>query len=88
MLIDICFDFLERNVDMFLHEVQKSSSERVAEQGIVEMFYMTPKSYIAGTALGKQYMNMRVPFQVSAEGMKNANKSGSEILGFVLLISP
>jgi hypothetical protein len=43
VLVDICFRFLERTADVFLHEVQQSSPERVAEQGIVEMFYMTPK---------------------------------------------
>jgi hypothetical protein len=28
-------------------------------------------------------MNVRVPFQVSAESMKHTDKSGSELLGFV-----
>jgi len=51
MLVDICFGFFERCADVLLHEVQKSGSERVSEQGIVEMFYMTPRGYIAAPTL-------------------------------------
>ena len=51
MLVDICFGLFERCADMFLHKIQQDSSERVAEQSIVEMFYMTPKSSVARTAL-------------------------------------
>ena len=44
--VDIGFDFFERTANMFLHEVQKSGSERVTEQGIVEMLHMTPQGFV------------------------------------------
>jgi hypothetical protein len=68
---------------MLLHEVQECGSERIAEQGIVEMFYMTPKGFITRAPLREQYMNVRIPFQVPAESVKHTNKSGRKILGFV-----
>jgi len=43
MLVDIRFGLFERDTDVFFHEIQESSSERIAEQSIVEMFYMTPQ---------------------------------------------
>jgi len=47
---------------------------------------MTPQGSVARTTLGKQHVNMRIPFQVSAECMEYTDKSGSEVLGFVQFV--
>ena len=39
-----------------------------------------PKIIVAKPALGNKTMNMWIPFQVTTESMKDANKTGSKIL--------
>lgn len=40
----------------------------------------------ANGAFGDKTMNMRIPFQVPAKGMKNTNKTGNKGLGFINLV--
>lgn len=47
------------------------------------MFVWTPGGNITGTALGDERMDMRAPFEVSAERVKDTNKPGSKI--FILI---
>ena len=43
------------------------------------MFVWTPGGNIPGTALGDERMDMRVPFEVSTERVKDANKPRSKV---------
>lgn len=47
------------------------------------MFYRAPEAIVAKTAFGEEAMNMRVPFKISAKGMENTDKTGSEVFGFI-----
>lgn len=47
------------------------------------MLNRTPNGDVANSPLGKQDVNMRVPLQASAEGMKNTDETRCEIFGFV-----
>lgn len=71
---------------MFFHFVQKSGLERLAKKGIVEMFYNTPKAIIRETTFRNEAMNVGIPFKGTTESMKNTDKAGYKVLGFVYLI--
>lgn len=43
----------------------------------------TPIAGITETAFRNQTMNVRIPFEISAEGMKNTNEAGSKRLRFI-----
>lgn len=47
------------------------------------MFVWTPRGNITGTALGDERMDMRVPFEVSTERVKDTNKPRSKIFSFI-----
>lgn len=50
---------------------------------VVEVFYMVPKAIIAVAAFGQDAVNMRIPFQIPAERMKDHDIAGSVIFGMV-----
>lgn len=50
MLVYVGFNFFKGFADMIFHSIKKCSSERISEQSIVEMFDMTPNSFVACAA--------------------------------------
>ena len=44
---------------------------------------MAPKPIIAVAAFGNETVNVRIPFEIPAKSMKNHDKAGSEVLGFI-----
>ena len=46
---------------------------------------IAPDTIIAVTALGNEAVDMRVPFQVPAEGVEDHDKAGGEVHGFIEL---
>ena len=44
---------------------------------------IAPEAIITVTALGNEAVDMRVPFQVPAEGVEDHDKAGSEVHGFI-----
>ena len=49
------------------------------------MMEIAPEAIITVTALGNEAVDMRVPFQVPAEGVEDHDKAGSEVHGFIEL---
>lgn len=47
------------------------------------MFVWPPGGNITGPALGDERMDMRIPFQVSTERVKDTNKPRSKIFSFI-----
>lgn len=47
------------------------------------MSHSTPYGKIAGTTFGKKTVNVRIPFQVPTESVKNTDKAGSKVFRFV-----
>ena len=78
-------NFFKRGSDLSLQFIEKRGTESVAEESIVEIFYITPETVIAVTAFGNETVDVRVPLEVPAEGMEDHNKAGSEVHGFILL---
>ena len=50
------------------------------------MLIRAPWGEIASPALGDEYMDMRVPFQVPAKRMKDTDKAGSEIFRMIEIV--
>lgn len=44
-------------------------TKNITEEAVIKMFDITPKAVIAKAAFGNETVDMRVPFEVSAEGM-------------------
>ena len=49
------------------------------------MMDITPEAVVTVAALGNEAVDMRVPFQVPAEGVEDHDKAGSEVHGFIEL---
>lgn len=71
--------------ETLFHFIKKSGTESIAEEAVIIMFDITPKAVIAKAAFGNETVDMRVPFEVSAEGMQDHNEARGEIHRFVLL---
>ena len=50
------------------------------------MFDRAPNRMISRTTFRDESMDMRIPFQVSAKGMQDADKTGSKIFGLIEFI--
>ena len=51
--------------------------------GIVEVFHNSPKAVIRETAFGKEAVDMWIPFERSAKGMKDTDETGDKIFAFI-----
>lgn len=71
--------------DALFHFIKKSGTESIAEEVVIKMSDITPKAVIAKAAFGNETVDMRVPFEVPAEGMQDHNEARSEVHRFVLL---
>ena len=44
---------------------------------------MTPRAVVSAAAFGNETVNVGIPFEITAKGMKNHNKTRSKIHGFI-----
>lgn len=79
------FYLFKRRADSGFHFTQQGSAESSAEVGIVEVIDIAPETIIAVAAFRNQAVDMRVPFQISAKGVKDHDETGSEVHGLILL---
>ena len=77
--------FFKRGSDLSLHFIEKRGTESVTEESIIKIFYIAPETVIAVTAFGNETVDVRVPFEVPAEGMEDHDKAWSEVHGFIML---
>ena len=77
------FYFFERGTDFGFHFIKQSGTESISQIVVMKVGDVAPKPVITITAFGNQTMNMRIPFKVSAESVKNHNKARCEIFGFI-----
>jgi hypothetical protein len=57
--------------------------KRFPEIRIIEIFNRAPKSVIRISAFRKEAVDVRIPLKRAPKGMKDTNKTGNKILGFV-----
>ena len=81
----IASDFLlfERGTYNSLHFIKKGSAKSVTEESVIKMGNITPETVITVAAFRDKAVDMGIPFQIPAKGVKNHNKSRSKILGFI-----
>lgn len=79
------FHLFKGETDSGFHFVKEGGAEGITKKTIVEMVDMSPQSVVAATAFRDKTVDVRVPLQVSAKGMKNHDKARSEVHGFILL---
>ena len=83
MLVNIGLDLFEGFANVGFQVIEQRGAEGITQQSIVEMFDCAPSGAVAATALGKKYVDVRIPFEVAPEGMENADEAGSEVFGLV-----
>ena len=78
------FQLFKRRADSGFHFIKLGSAESIAEVGIVEVIDIAPETIIAVAAFRNQAVDMRVPFQISAKGVKDHDETGSKVHGLIL----
>ena len=76
--------FSEGIADMLMHEGKQSCLPCIPEILIVEMRLAFPSAGITETAFRDKTVNVRIPFKIPAEGMKDADETGSEMFRFAV----
>ena len=79
------FHFFERWTDLVFQFIKESGPESVTEIIVIKVLYMAPEAVITVAAFGKDTVDVGIPFEVSAKGMKNHNKTGDKVHGLILL---
>lgn len=82
-LIYIRLYLFEGGTNPFFEFIQQDSLKRLTEVRIVEVFYIAPESVVRISAFGKKTVDVRVPFERTAESMKDTDKARDKIFGFV-----
>lgn len=53
------------------------------EVRVIEVFNRAPETVIRVSALSKEAVDMGIPLKGAAKGMKNTDKTGNEVFGFI-----
>lgn len=77
------FGLFKRRADMGFEFVKESGLKGFTQISIVEMFNSFPEAVIRETAFSKKTVDMWVPFERSAEGMKDADETGDKVSAFI-----
>lgn len=80
------FHFFKRRTYFLFQKVKQSSAKRIAKQSVVEMSHGTPKTTDTDTTFREKTMDVGIPFEITTESMKNADKAGSKIFSFINLV--
>lgn len=57
--------------------------EGFTEVRVIEVFNRAPETVIRVSALSKEAVDMGIPLKGAAKGMKNTDKTGNEVFGFI-----
>ena len=83
LIIDGSFDLFKRGTDMFFHFTQQSSLESFAQIRIVEVINLSPKTVIREGTFSKETVDMGIPMERTSKGMKDTDKAGDKVFGFI-----
>ena len=84
--IDRSLKFFKGIADPGMQFVQKGGLKGVTQEFVVEVLLMTPAERISNPAFRNETMDMRVPFQVPAKSVEDANKTRSKEFGFIIFM--
>lgn len=68
---------------MFFHFTQQGSLESFAQIRIVEVVDISPKAVIRETTFSKEAVDMGIPMERTSKGMKDTDKAGDKVFGFI-----
>lgn len=77
------FYLFEGRTYFSLHFIEKCGTEGIAGKSIIKVSDIPPNPMIAVAAFRNETVYVGIPFQVSAKCMKNHDKAGSEVQGFI-----
>lgn len=77
------FYLFKRRTEMSFHFAEESCTEGIAEESVVKVFDVAPETIVAETTFGDETVNVRIPFEVTAKGVEDHDKTGSEIQGMI-----
>lgn len=77
------FHLFERGADAGFHLIEECGAESIPEESKVEVTDIAPEAVIRTAAFGNEAVDVRIPFEVSAEGMEDHDKTGSKVHGSV-----
>lgn len=86
LFVNSGLSLFERRADMPFQFIKECSLESLAQVSVVEMLYNFPETVIRKAAFGKKAVNMRIPFQGSAEGVQDADKAWDEVSALIHLV--
>lgn len=86
LFVNSGLSLFERRADMPFQFIEECSLESLAQVSVVEMLYNFPETVIRKAAFGKKAVNMRIPFQGSAEGVQDADKAWDEVSALIHLV--
>ena len=79
------FNLFERRTEFCFHFIQKGSAEGITKVSVVKVFHIAPEPVITVSPFRDEAMDMRVPLEISAEGMKNQDETRSKVFRHVHL---
>ena len=77
-------DCFERGADPVFHFIKESGAEGVTKENIVKVMDITPETIITVATFRNEAVDVGIPFQISAKGMKDHDKTRSKIQGLIL----
>lgn len=77
-------DTFERGSNSVFHIIKESSAEGITKERIVKIIDTAPEAMITVSTFRNEAVDVGIPFQISAKGMKDHDKTWSKIHGLIL----
>lgn len=76
------FDAFERIIEKRSHFIKKSSAKSISEEVVIEICDIPPEAVITESTFRNETMDMRIPFEITAESMQDHNETRSKVTVF------
>ena len=83
ILVDVIFYFAKSGTDSLGHLFEKDFPESVAKESIIEVLNRPPGREVAGAAFRNKAVDMWIPLEIPAEGVKDTNEAGDKVFGLI-----
>ena len=84
--VDRGFDLFERRSDLRFQFIEECSLEGVPHEAVVEVGVCAPETVVSDTAFRDKTVDMRIPFEVTAKGVKDTDKTWGKALRFIIFM--
>ena len=83
--VNSSFETFEFRRKPFLKQIQKDGLEGFTQKNVVEVRNRAPKAKFVDATFRNKTVDMRVPFEITAKCVKDANETGSKVHSFIYL---